>query len=158
MLKRKCKCSGWCNLDSLKELSAQPGWYKTIRFNELQIRHADKNFNTYHYLNFIFILITHSSLQGCSNKGQVYSWIALHVIWWIGRAFLMWVLLAWHCSALETDPYLEKGQFDGITVWGLGISVSIAMPARNQSTSVKSLKGEAGTVQYGPCAENDEYH
>lgn len=67
MLKRKCKCSGWCNLYSLKELCAQPGWYKSLSFNELQIRHVDKNFNTYHYLNCIFILIIHMSPRGCGN-------------------------------------------------------------------------------------------
>lgn len=67
MLERKCRCSGWCNLCSLKELCAQPGWYKSLSFNELQIRHVDKNFNTYHYLNCIFILIIHTSPQGCGN-------------------------------------------------------------------------------------------
>lgn len=160
-LKRKCKCSGWYNLYPLKEFFAQPEWYKAFNVNELQIRHIHRNFNTYHYLNWIFILILHTSPQGCGNSDQVYSWITLLIIWLIGKAFLVWVQLAWHCSAIETHPSLKQGgtQFDAITVWRLGVSVSTAMPAKDQTNTrvAKACGGRQGLgmVWYGPCAEDD---
>lgn len=74
----------------------------------------------------------------------------------------MLVQLAWHCSAIETHPSLKKGHFDAITVWRLDISDSTAMSPRNQSNTwvskVWRWKQTLGMVQYGPCADNDEYH
>jgi len=61
-----------------------------------------------------------------------------------GKAFLVWVQLAWHCSAIETHPSPKQGdtEFVGRTVGSLRVFLGTAVPHEDQTnTAVAKVWG-----------------